>query len=534
MIAPGLICNVAIMGSSHADLVPDRKTGRFEALLSSAADGIIIIREDGMIETVNRAAARLFGYAVDEFVGRNVKFLMPDTDEGRHDSFLRSCRSIGRRATIGIGREVTGRRKDGSVFPLHLSVGGFEEGGTRFFTGIIRDLTRRKQAEEALRQVRKIEAVGRLTGGLAHDFNNLLAVIIGNLELLGTRVDLGPDATLLDETLKAADLAAGLTARLLDFARRSPLQPKRLRPAEVILGIAPLLDRALGAKVRLAVHLAEDGWPVCVDPDEFQTALLNLAINGRDAMPGEGLLVIETRNFPVDCAFLSTELGLQPGLYAVLSISDTGRGMPADVIERVFEPFFTTRPPGQGTGLGMSIVHGFIKQSGGEIVIYSEQNLGTTVNLFLPGSLDPGQAMTKAGQEPIPAPRDADTTVLVVEDNDQVRRLTRTRLEALGYQVREAAHGPAAVELLAAGPKVDLVFSDLVIPGGMTGYDVARHVRTHYPQTRVLLTSGYAEDLTQGDKLAAHDLRLLRKPYRQAALAAAIRDVLSQGGVRAG
>jgi PAS domain S-box-containing protein len=499
--------------------------GRFEALLSSAVDGILIIRQDGIIETVNRAAAKLFGYEVAEFIGRNVKFLMPDQHRINHDTYLHNYTTTGTRKIIGIGREVTGRRKDGSIFPMHLSVGEFTEGGAKYFTGIIHDLTQRMEQEHALRQAQKIEAVGQLTGGVAHDFNNLLAVIIGNLEMLGDTVDLGEARVLLDEALKAADLGASLTARLLAFARRSPLEPQLVRLNSIVEGLSQMLERTLGTTIVLSTRLGADAWSVMADPDELQSALVNLAINARDAMPEGGSLTIETWNFPVDGSFLAEELGLNMGQYVAISISDTGGGMPDHVIERAFEPFFTTKAVGEGTGLGLSMVYGFTKQSGGEITIYSEIGKGTTVTLFLPRYQDVPQ-MTEQTQSHISPLAGGGGTILVVEDNDQVRRLTRQRLEALGYVVVDVPHGPAAVDLLAKGLQVDLVFTDLVMPGGMSGYEVARHVQDSYPGTRVLLTSGYAEDLMHGDKLAANNLKLLRKPYRQAALAEAVRDAM--------
>ena len=508
----------ARMGSQEAKL---------QAILSSAVDCIIIIRHDGIIDTVNPAAARLFGYAPETFIGKNVKFLMPDEYRVKHDGYLHSYVTTGHRKIIGIGREVSGKRQDGSIFPMHLSVGEFEENGERFFTGIIHDLTDRAQAEHALRQAQKMDAIGQLTGGVAHDFNNLLTIIVGNLELLEMQMGEFEHSVLVSEALEAADLGARLTDRLLAFARRSPLEPRVVDLNDLAAGLTDMLRRTLGAPIELSTALSDEPWQVKIDPAQFESALVNLAVNGRDVMPDGGRLMIETRNLPLDESFIADELGLDLGDYVQISVSDTGLGIPVDIIDRVFEPFFSTKDVGKGTGLGLSMVYGFTKQSGGHITIYSELNKGTTVNLYLPRHHDVSEKAQKVSLDAAPA-RPATETILVVEDNDRVRRLTVARLEALGYRILEAVDGPAAVEMLAAHPDVELVFTDLVMPGGMTGYDVARHVQETYPETRVLLTSGYAEELMNGDKLSERGLKLLRKPYRQATLTDAIRETLDK------
>lgn len=505
-------------------VVAPTNEGRLQALLSSAVDGIIVIRADGQIETVNPAAARLFGYEVSEFIGRNVRFLMTDEHRVNHDSYLRNYRTTGHRKVIGIGREVQGRRKDGSVFPMHLSVGEFDEGGEKLFTGIIHDLTQRMEAEHALRQAQKIEAIGQLTGGVAHDFNNLLTVIIGNLELLMLEPELKRHQRSLDAIMKAAELGESLTSRLLAFARRTPLEPKSIDLNKLILDLTQMLERVIGTSISLSTSLDQSAWTVKVDPDQFQTALVNLAINARDAMPHGGRLVVETWNFQMD-QMMKEELKVQLGNYVAVSVTDTGCGMSQDVVHRVFEPFYTTKPVGAGTGLGLSMVYGFTKQSGGDVTIYSQVGKGTTVNLFLPRHMET-EPLTARSEPVAPVGSPSGETVLVVEDNDQVRLLMQARLEALGYGVIVANHGPAAVVALKTHPGVDLVLTDLVMPGGMSGYEVAEHVQSHYPHIPVLITSGYAEELVNRDNLASQNLKLLRKPVRQFTLAQAIRDAI--------
>lgn len=502
---------------------------RFDALLTSAVDGIIIIRQDGIIETANPAAARLFQYEVAEFINRNVKFLMPASYSTKHDGYLHNYKTTGHRKIIGIGREVTGQRKDGSHFPMHLSVGEFEEDGVKFFTGIIHDLTDRMEAEHALRQSQKMEVIGQLTGGIAHDFNNLLTVIIGNLELLEIQVGALPMARLLHEAQSAADLAANLTQHLLQFARRSPLEPQVVDLGNLVRQISPLLKRTLGDNIALKTVHASDGWTVKLDPAQFQSAIVNLAINARDAMPEGGQLVIESRNFAIDGKYLPEDMGMIGGDYVAVSITDTGRGMPPEIVDRVFEPFFTTKPPGAGTGLGLSMVYGFIKQSGGDVKIYSDVGKGTTISLYVP--CHSSSTGAEAVQDPVPvtSEKGENRVILVVEDNLQVLALTCRRLEALGYLTITAVDGPSALRALRENPQIALVLTDLVMPGTMSGYDVAQYVAEYHPSTPVVLTSGYAEELINADKLDAHHLILLRKPYKQAILAQTLKIALANG-----
>lgn len=498
---------------------------RLDALLRSAIDAIVTIDRHGCITSVNPAAEALFQYSDDELIGQNVHILMPEPYHSEHDGYLKHYHETGERRIIGIGREVIARRKDGSTFPIYLSVSEFAANGEKFFTGIIHDMSKRKHAERALSHAQKMDAIGQLTGGVAHDFNNLLTVIIGNLELLDMQLEGEASRELLQEAQEAADLGAKLTARLLAFARRSPLESVTVDFNELILGLTDLLHRTLGSAIDLSTVLSTDLWMSEADPGQIETAIVNLALNARDAMPDGGKLILETRNAIIDEEYIASEAGLQPGHYVQLAVSDTGHGMPASIRERVFEPFFTTKDVGRGSGLGLSMIYGFAKQSGGHVTIYSEVGKGTTANLYLPrveGSADlipdentPGGLQRASGER-----------ILVVEDDPRVRKLTVTRLEALGYDVLQAENGPQALEVMGRADQIDLVFTDLVMPGGMSGYDLCARVRIRFPGVRLLLTSGYAEEVVHAQKLADEHLSVLRKPYRQADLARAIADAL--------
>lgn len=500
---------------------------KLQAMLESAVDAIITIDQDGLITTVNPAATRLFGYPEAEFIGRNVHFLMPEPFHSAHDTYIHNYLATGARKIIGIGREVTGRRADGSVFPMHLAVSEFEIDGRRNFTGIIHDLSAQKATEQALRQAQKMEAMGQLTGGIAHDFNNLLTVIIGNLEMLEGRLTTSSQKELASEALEAADLGARLTGRLLAFARRSLLEPEVVNLNDFVLGLTDMLHRTLGPTISLSNALTPRLWSTRIDSSQVESAIVNLAVNARDAMPDGGRLMIETSNVTVDEALSGRLDGLAPGDYVRLSVADTGQGMTDDVRERAFEPFFTTKEKGRGTGLGLSMIYGFAQQSGGQAAIRSTPGKGTTVDIYLPrhSSVAPGvsdgfdAALEAEGQ-----------TILVVEDDPRVRRLTVNRLDSLGYATLVAADAQEALSILHSGADVDLVFTDLVMPGGMSGYELARRLAANWPDLPVLLTSGYADELVRREPDdAVARLKVLNKPYRQSELATAIAEALEQG-----
>ncbi|MBS3848846.1 PAS domain S-box protein [Devosia sp. BSSL-BM10] len=496
---------------------------KLQSILQSAVDGIITIDDHGHITTVNPAAARLFGYSPEEFLGRNVHFLMPEPYHAEHDGYLHNYRTTGHRRIIGIGREVSGRRSDGSLFPMHLAVSEFEMDGRTYFTGIIHDLSAHKATELALRQAQKMEAMGQLTGGIAHDFNNLLTVIIGNLEMLEGKLTTPLQRELTTEALDAADLGARLTTRLLAFARRSHLEPESINLNSFVLGLTDMLHRTLGETIYLSNALTPSLWPVRVDPSQVESAIVNLTVNARDAMPEGGRLVIETSNAVVDEEMGQQLDGLSPGDYVRLTVSDSGEGMSESVRERAFEPFFTTKEQGRGTGLGLSMIYGFAKQSGGLATIDSGPGKGTIVSIFLPRHRVEPVVVADSELEALAG---AGQTILAVEDDERVRKLTVTRLTQLGYTVISAASGAEAIELLASGKLADLLFSDVVMPGGMSGFELRAKVQALYPNMPVLLTSGYAEEMSRDAPEHGEKLKILRKPYRLADLADAIDTAL--------
>lgn len=511
---------------------PEAQAAKLRGILESAVIAIITIDEKGLIENVNPATERLFGYGADELIGHNVKILMPEPYRSEHDTYLANYTGTGVRKIIGIGREVIGRRKNGTTFPIHLAVSEFEADGRRYFTGMIHDLSDRKHIEDELReserrfaQAQKMEAVGQLTGGIAHDFNNLLLVISGNLELLEPHLTRDDSRELLKEAQNAAELGSRLTDHLLTFARRRHLDPQIIQLNDLVVGITDMLRRTLGEHIALSTSLARDVWSTRADPGQFQSAIVNMAVNSRDAMPRGGKLVVETRNIAVGSDHKDFQSELKPGDYVQLSISDTGTGMAPGIRDRVFEPFFTTKEKASGTGLGLAMVYGFVKQSGGHITVYSEVGLGTTINLYLPRA-DTASAEAVSSVATAELHPEARETILVVEDDERVRQLTIRRLKLIGYEVLEADDGPSALAILERDDAVDLVFTDLVMPGGLSGRDVAMRARELRPGIKVLLTSGYAEELVRGDELQREQLKVLRKPYQQADLAAALRDVL--------
>ncbi len=502
------------------------REARLRSILETAPEAIITIDDRGIVGSFSASAEALFGYAASEVIGRNVAMLMPQPHRDQHDGYLERYQRTGERHIIGIGRVVEGLRKDGTLFPMELGVGEVQSGGERIFTGFIRDLTSRQRMEQELRQAQKMEAVGQLTGGIAHDFNNLLTVIIGNLEMLESRIDLdGRPAAWLKDAYDTAQLGAELTGRLLAFGRRQALHPVVTDLADLVSESSGLLRRTLGESIEIRTVIAKNLYRPLVDPNQLQNALLNLAINARDAMPAGGRMIIEVSNAEVDVDYAQSHPDVRPGRYAMIAVTDTGVGMSRDVLDRAFEPFFSTKGPGAGTGLGLSMVYGFAKQSGGHAQIYSEPGHGTTVRLYLPRAME-GEAtvaaQTEVSASSFPARGER---ILVVEDDARVRRVTIQRLADLGYEVVEAESGPDALARMVELDGFDLLFTDMVMPGGMSGADLAREAVARDPSLRVLYTSGYAEpDVVLNE--AGGSANWLRKPYTAIDLARKLRDVL--------
>ncbi|WP_050929751.1 ATP-binding protein [Aestuariivita boseongensis] len=500
-----------------------------QATMDAAVDAIVVSDHAGTIIQVNQYAADLFQYSVTELIGQSVNILMPRALAGLHDGFMSSFLETGEKRIIDTGRDVEGLRKDGSVFPLHLSVGHTTQNGHQIFVAIMHDLSRRKATEAALERSQRLDAIGKMTGGIAHDFNNLLTIIVGNLELLEMRGASERQLPLIKDALEAAGIGSDLTSRLMVFARRGDLNPVQSDLRELCTDTITLLKRTLGASYHVKTKFADDVAPVMIDPVQLQSALMNLALNARDAMPTGGDLLISIDNVKIDDSYIAQETDMEPGEYVRLSISDNGEGMSPEAQQRAFEPFFTTKTDKGGTGLGLAMVYGFVRQSGGHITLYSELGHGTSFGLYFPMALDVDQ--------PRPAPTTSDTLpvtlrgpgerVLIVEDNAKVRRLAVERIQSLGFETLAAENGELAYQMLKDGAQVDLVFTDLVMPGALNGYDLAEKINAEFPGIRVLLTSGYASDVVTGSMATGQSYDILHKPYRLADLAKRLHTLLA-------
>lgn len=514
---------------AQTDLVA--REAHLRSILDTVPEAMIVIDENGVITSFSAAAAILFGYQPEEVVGRNVRMLMPEPYHEEHDAYIGRYLRTGEARIIGYGRVVTGLNKDGATFPMELAIGEARANGQRIFTGFVRDLTSRQKMEEELRQSQKIEAIGQLTGGVAHDFNNLLTVIAGNLEMLEASLKDRRQRELVKETQDAARDGAKLTAQLLAFGRRQPLNPKPADVGQLVSNFADLLRRSLGESIELKMVVTGSAHLAVVDGPQLQNALLNLVINARDAMPGGGRLTIEISHARLDADYAQIYREVRTGRYILVAVTDTGSGMSAGVRQRAFEPFFTTKPAGTGTGLGLSMVYGFVKQLGGSIQLDSEEGRGTIVRIFLPfvdsvhATAEPSQNVAKKDV----MPRGSET-ILVVEDDARVRRVTVARLRGLGYQVIEADNGATGLAMLASRPEIAAIFTDVVMPGGMRGDELAEAALAARPDVRILFTSGYSEPAIarQGPGADAW----LKKPYTAAELARKIREVLEGSNIR--
>ncbi|WP_419730314.1 response regulator [Lichenicola sp.] len=385
-------------------------------------------------------------------------------------------------------------------------------------------IAERAEAEAQLRQSQKMEAIGKLTGGVAHDFNNLLQVIGGNLQLLARDLVGNERATRrIGNALEGVARGAKLSNQLLAFSRRQPLEPKVVNVGHLIAGLDDMLRRSLGERVEIATRMADGLWNTLIDPAQMENALLNLAINARDAMDNHGTLVIEAANAQLDAQYADRHSEIEPGDYVMVAVTDTGTGMTPEIVEQVFEPFFSTKPEGKGTGLGLSMVYGFVKQSGGHIKIYSEPGHGTTVRLYLPRTRDAEDRVEETAAGPV---QGGTETILVAEDHDGVRETVIAMLAELGYRVLKARDGEGALTVLESGVPVDLLFTDVVMPGAMRGPELAARARQLLPRLAVLFTSGYTENaIVHGGRLDA-GVELLSKPYTREALARKLRQVL--------
>jgi PAS domain S-box-containing protein len=541
------------VASGRDRILRERQNARYDAVVDSAPDVILTLDAQGTIQLANPAAQEQFGYASKELEGRPSSVLFPDQciwDE--------TWRAVLNGESVTLPVEVDGRRKDGGLSHLEVSLSRWRSESRVFVTAILRDVNERRaaeetqkeaartlaelnatleqrvtertaqlmQAEEALRQSAKMEAVGQLTGGIAHDFNNLLQGIIGALDRVKRRISegrIGDIDRFLDGAMQSANRAAALTHRLLAFSRRQPVDPRPVDINVLIPTVEELLRRSIGEIIDMKIVPASDLWLVRCDGNQLENALLNLAINARDAMPDGGTLTITTANIVLDVR-QAVQWELNTGEYVSLRVSDTGVGMPADVRTRAFDPFYTTKPIGQGTGLGLSMIYGFVRQADGSVRIDSEVGKGTTIEILLPRFAGEVEAPTVS--EPIADDQRGhkNEVVLVVEDEAVVRLLVVELLNDLGYHALEAADGPAALRILQSAQRIDLLVSDIGLPG-LNGRQLADAGRERRPNLKILFMTGYAEDAA-GKSFLAPGMEIITKPFATDVLAKKIREMI--------
>jgi PAS domain S-box-containing protein len=495
-------------------------------IVDTALDAFVQMDESGTISDWNSQAEKIFGWSRGEALGRSLgELIIPEIHRAAHKSGLQRFLRTGEGSVLGRRLEIEARRRDGKEIKVELSITALRRRNGVVFNGFVRDLTDKIAAEDRIRQAEKMEAVGQLTGGVAHDFNNILTVITGTIEILAEAVENDPQLAAITKMIdEAAARGADLTQHLLAFARKQPLQPRETDLNTLIIETAKLLRPTLGERIEIESVFEDEACLANVDPNQLATAILNLAINARDAMPDGGKLILETASAVLDENYASRHSEVRPGRYALLAVSDTGTGIPAAILDKVFNPFFTSKEPGKGTGLGLSMVYGFVKQSAGHIKIYSEEGHGTTIKIYLP----PGTGASLAPEAAIaPAIQGGHETILVVEDDKLVREYVLTQLRSLGYVTLDAANGAEALAIIAAGNQFDLLFTDVIMPGAMNGRQLATEVQKSKPGLKVLFTSGYTENAIIHHGRLDTGVLLLAKPYRKSDMAGMIRKALA-------
>ena len=506
--------------------------GRFQLLVDAVTDyAIYMLDPTGIVSSWNAGAQRFKGYKQDEILGEHFSRFYTDEDKATE---------LPRRALETAAREGKFEaegwrlRKDGTRFWAHVVIDRIQNdlGEIIGFAKITRDITERRQAQEALAQAQaalfqsqKMEAVGQLTGGVAHDFNNLLTVIVNNLDLLTRSTRDARDMRLIEGAQRAAERGAKLTQQLLAFSRRQPLQPALHNPNTLIGGFEAILHRACGELVKLQLALAPQVRSISVDAPQFEAALLNLIVNARDAMPDGGSLMITTGNMSVsEKEHAAAEL--KPGPYVSVTVEDTGSGMTPEVLDRVFEPFFTTKEIGKGTGLGLSQVYGFVTQSGGHIKVDSILGQGTKVTMLLPAQGNGDASVVEGEDGTIRPARESQGTVLIVEDEPAVLEVASDIFDSLGYDVLTATDAKEALTVLETDTVIDVMFSDVIMPNGMNGVELSRKAREMRPNLKILLASGYPMSALPSEGLGA-GVSFISKPYRWTELADKLRALRS-------
>lgn len=502
--------------AAEAKLTASEST--FRLLVSGVTDyALYMLSPNGLVTNWNAGGQRIKGYTPDEIIGQHFSRFYTEVDRaaGKPDRALAIARDKGRYEEEGWRV-----RKDGSFFWASVVIDPINDdfGDLLGFAKITRDITERKQAQEKLERVQrqlaesqKLDALGQLTGGVAHDFNNLLMVISGGIHVLKKAVADNPKAIRAAEAIEnATRRGASLTSQLLSFARRQSVNPAPLSLQDALASIHEVLISGLGSSTKLWVETAADVWPITVDHTEFETAIINLVINARDAMPNGGEVIISAKN-------IASETGSVIGDHVAISVEDTGQGIPPDVLNKVFDPFFTTKPVGKGTGLGLSQVHGFVHQAGGTVKVTSELGRGTVVTICLPRG-----SMPTVSEDEATMVAEA-RTVLLVEDNPEVADASKGLLEQLGYEVRWASNAPAAIAELERNG-INLVFSDIVMPGEMDGISLAKVIRSKHPTMPILLATGYSEAALKVET----EFPIIRKPFAIHELSQALATISKQ------
>ncbi|QJU58217.1 PAS domain S-box protein [Sphingomonas sp. AP4-R1] len=504
---------------------------RFRLLVQSVSDyAIYMLDTDGLVSSWNAGAERFMGYAAGEIIGQHFSrvYTQEDRGAGVPDAALAAARNEGRFEAEGWRV-----RKDGSRFWSSVIIDPIrnDAGELVGFAKVTRDLTERREIEEQLRQAQKMEAVGQLTGGLAHDFNNLLTGISGSLEMMQVRLAQGRTAE-VDRYFIAAQgavkRAAALTHRLLAFSRRQTLDPRPANVNHLLAGLDELIRRTMGPAIDVEVVGASGVWSILVDANQLENAVLNLCINARDAMPDGGKLTIEAANKWLD-ERAARQHDLPVGQYVSLCVTDTGTGMTPDVIAKAFDPFFTTKPLGEGTGLGLSMIYGFARQSGGHVRIYSEVGQGTTMCLYLPRHTEDAASDEEIELQADIVPAGDGEVVLVIDDEPTIRMLVAEILGESGYSVIEAPDGPTGLRVLESNTRIDLLITDVGLPGGMNGRQVADAARATRPNLRILFITGYAENAVIGRGRLEQGMHVLTKPFQVEALAVKVREIIETG-----
>lgn len=540
----GLLLTVGSRRLLRSEAELQASESRFRLMVSGIKDyAIYLLDPEGRVTSWNQGAERMKGYRAEEILGRHFScfYCSEEIEAGKPQRLLETAVAQG--SVTDEGWRV---RKDGAQLwaSVLLTALRDDRGSVQGFAKLTRDITEQKAAEELLarereerehaqdllRQAEKMDVLGQLTGGIAHDFNNMLGVIGGNLEILQMRLGTD-DAKIIDpirHAMEAADRSAVLTQQLLAFSRRQPLEPKPVDVNKLVSSMSNLLHRALGESIAIETVLAAGLWRALADINQLENALLNLALNARDAMPSGGKMTIETGNAYLDEAYVAAHAEVAEGQYVMLAVTDTGIGMSQELIDKAFEPFFTTKPAGQGTGLGLSQVYGFVKQSAGHIIIYSELGSGTTVKLYLPRFIGDETDAAEASELRPMSRQWLSGTILVVEDNELLANSTAAMLQQYGYRVLSAGDGAAALRILGSERDIRLLFTDVGLPGALNGRQVAEEAKRLRPELRVLFTTGYARNAIMHQGRLDPGVEFIAKPFTYAALIAKIARVLGE------